>query len=189
MATADLLLHPVRLRILKTLLDGRDRTTSELRAELPDIASATLYRHVALLAEAGVLAVVAQHRVRGAVERTYRLRQGAAEIDDDALAAMTPDDHRRAFTAFVAGLLADFDRYLDRDEVDLRRDGVGYRQATLWLTDGELDALLTELRAVIAARLPNPPAPGRVQRLLSTVLLPGGRRAGTDAPGETREVR
>ncbi|GEL16790.1 helix-turn-helix domain-containing protein [Pseudonocardia asaccharolytica] len=180
MATADLLLHPVRLRILRALLDGRDRTTSDLRGDLPDIAPATLYRHVALLAEAGVLTVVAEQRVRGAVERTYRLPHGSAEVDDDALAAMTPADHRRAFTAFVAGLLADFDRYLDRDDVDPRQDGVGYRQAALWLTDAELDALLAEVRTAVAARLHNPPVPGRVRRLLSTVLMPAGGPPGDD---------
>src|SRR5687767_9335525 len=114
MATADLLLHPVRLRVLQALLDGRALTTAQIGAHLPDVATATLYRHVHTLVEAGVLEVVGEQRVRGAVERTYRLNGPAAELDADALAAMTPDDHRRAFIAFVASLLADFDRYLER---------------------------------------------------------------------------
>src|SRR3569833_247988 len=40
MASLDLLLHPVRLRILRTFLAGRPATTAQLRARLPDIPTA-----------------------------------------------------------------------------------------------------------------------------------------------------
>src|SRR5215831_1697445 len=63
--SADLLLHPVRLRILQTFLGDRTLTTSDLQAELPDVPPASLYRHVGKLVDAGVLAVVSERRVRG----------------------------------------------------------------------------------------------------------------------------
>src|SRR5215472_10164628 len=107
-ATADLLLHPVRLRIVQAFLGDRALTTSDLAAELADIPPASLYRHVARLVDAGVLAVVAERRVRGALERTYVLRLQAATVGLDDVEAMTADDHRQAFMAFVAGLLGDF---------------------------------------------------------------------------------
>jgi len=69
-ASADLLLHPVRLRIVEAFLGDRALTTTQLRAELPDVPPASLYRQVARLVAAGVLGVVAQRRVRGALERT-----------------------------------------------------------------------------------------------------------------------
>jgi DNA-binding transcriptional ArsR family regulator len=62
--SADLLLHPVRLRILRAFLGDRALTTTELRTELPDVPPASLYRHVARLADGGVLSVVAERRVR-----------------------------------------------------------------------------------------------------------------------------
>lgn len=172
MSTADLLLHPVRLRVLQAVLDGRALTTSEIGARLADVPTTSLYRHVAALAAAGVLEVVEEQRVRGAVERTYRLRVAAASVDADALAAMTTEDHRRAFTAFVAGLLAEFDRYLERDRVDPLADQVSFRQVALWLTDAETIELLEEVRAAFAARADRGPGDGRVLRLLSTVLVP-----------------
>jgi DNA-binding transcriptional ArsR family regulator len=163
----------VRLRIVQAVLDGHPLTTTQLRARMPDVSPATVYRHVALLTDAGVLKVVEEQRVRGAVERTYRLHREGAEIDPEAIAAMAPDDHRRAFTAFVAGLLADFDRYLgDEVSVDPRADGVTYRQAALWLTNEELDALRSELRAVITSRIGQGRGAGRARFLLSMILLP-----------------
>jgi DNA-binding transcriptional ArsR family regulator len=173
MATADLLLHPVRLRIVEAFLGDRALTTSELAAELADVPAASLYRHVARLVEAGVLAVVAERRVRGALERTYVLRLTAAAIGLDEVAAMSADDHRQAFMAFVAGLLGDFDRYLARGDIDLLRDGVSYRLAGLWLDDAEYAELLRELTQVLQPRLTNPPRPGRKRRILGSVLLPG----------------
>jgi hypothetical protein len=173
MATADLLLHPVRLRIVQAFLGDRALTTSTLRAELADIPAASLYRQVARLVDAGVLAVVAERRVRGALERTYVLRLSAASIGLDQVAGMSADDHRQAFMAFVAGLLGDFDRYLARGDTDLLRDGVSYRLAGLWLDDAEYAGLLRELSLVLQPRLANPPAPGRKRRILGTVLLPG----------------
>ena len=114
MTSADLLLHPVRLRIVQAFLGERALTTAELRSELPDIPPASLYRHIALLTDAGVLAVASERRVRGTTERTYILRLAAANIGIKELREMTVDDHRQAFMAFVAGLLSDFDRYLER---------------------------------------------------------------------------
>lgn len=173
MTSADLLLHPVRLRIVQAFLGDRALTTAELRSEMPDVPLASLYRHVARLVEAGVLAVVAERRVRGTLERTYVLRLTAARIGLDEIAKWSTDDHRQAFMAFVAALLGDFDRYLGRGEPDLLRDGVSYNLAGMWLDDAELTELGHELVRVLQPRLANVPRPGRKRRLLGTVALPG----------------
>lgn len=174
MATsADLLLHPVRLRIVQAFLGDRALTTSQLRAELADVPAASLYRHVARLVDAGVLQVVAERRVRGAVERTYVLRLTAASIGLDELASMSIEDHRQAFMAFVAGLMASADRYLERTNVDPLRDGVSYRIAGLWLDDAEYADMVRDLVRVLQPRLANAPRKGRRRRILATVLLLG----------------
>lgn len=172
MSTADLLLHPVRLRIVQTLLGDRALTTRELRAELPDVPPASLYRHVARLVDAGVLAVVAQRRVRGALERTYVLRVSAASITIDQLEKMSLDEHRQAFMAFIAGLLADFDRYLARPDIDIVRDGGSYRLAAMWLDDAELAEVSHKVNRALQPSLANPPRPGRQRRVLATVFIP-----------------
>jgi Helix-turn-helix domain len=171
--SADLLLHPIRLRILQAFLGDRALTTSALRAELPDVPAASLYRHVARLVDGGVLAVVAERRVRGALERTYVLRAAAGSVSLDDLARMSPDEHRQMFLAFVAGLIGDFDRYLARGDIDLLRDGVSYRMVGMWLDDAELGELARALVTVLQPRLANAPKPGRQRRIFAAVVLPG----------------
>lgn len=168
----DLLLHPVRLRILQAFLGGRSLTTSELAAELADIPAASLYRHVARFVDAGVLTVVAERRVRGAVERTYELRLAAARVGPAELAGMTADDHRQAFMAYVAGLLGDFDRYLDRGDTDLVRDGVTYSLIALWLDDREYADLHARIADMFAPLHANQPGLGRKRRIIGSVFLP-----------------
>lgn len=195
MRPADVVLHPVRMRIVQAFLGDRELTTGDLRTEISDVPSATLYRQVAALARGGVLDVVDERRVRGAVERTYRLRSGAARVDGDEALEMTVEEHRQAFLTFVVGLLAEFDHYLDRGHVDMARDLAGFRQNAMYLSDEEMSAVVDELRAVLDPRIALPPTPGRTRRLFSTVLMPdakpptattaaGGNRASAPSPKE-----
>ncbi len=173
MPTADLVLHPIRLRIIKAFLGDRALTTSQLAAELDDVPAGSLYRHVARLTQAGILQVVAERRVRGAVERTYTLRVLAAQVGAGDTADWTAEDHSRAFSAFVAGLLADFDRYLATGVPDLPRDGVSFGTLAVWLTDDEYREFLRDVQVLIQPRLANAPRNGRRRRMVSTVFLPG----------------
>jgi DNA-binding transcriptional ArsR family regulator len=147
-------------------------TTGQLGERIPDVSKATLYRHVDLLAAGGVLEVAEEQRVRGAVERRYRLRQDRVIIDAEKVASLSLDDHRRAFATAVAVLVAEFNTYLDRDHPEPVADLVGYRQHAVWLSQDELVEMIGQLRAAIAPRLANEPTPERRQYLLSPILFP-----------------
>lgn len=172
MASADLLLHPVRLRIVKAFLGDRALTVKQLAAELSDVPPGSVYRHVTLLADAGVLQVVAERRVRATTERTYALRMYAAQIQPDEVAAMSLDQHVQAFLAYLAGMLGDFDRYVAGQPEQPGKDGTGYRVAAMWLTDAELAEYLRDLATITGPRLANPPSGERQRRMFYTVLLP-----------------
>ncbi len=172
MGHADVILHPVRLRIVQAFLGRDELTTSDLRALLPDVPTATLYRQVNALLAADVVEVTEERKVRGALERTMRVPESKMHVDGAAAAAMTAEEHRRAFLTFVAGLLADFDRYLDRGDPDLARDVVGYHQVALVATDAETTAYLSAVRELAAALRGRPESEGRRRRLFTTVLMP-----------------
>lgn len=169
---ADLLLHPIRMRIVQTLAGGRRMSPADLAAELPDVPQATLYRQIGALADAGVLAVVEERPARGTPQRVYALVEGGADLAAEDLAAATPEDHLRYFTIFAAGLIGDFGRYLAGGEADLVADGVGYRQLPLELSDQELAELAGRLNAALLPVIGNRPAPGRRRRMLTTILMP-----------------
>ena len=174
MNTADLLLHPVRLRIVHALAGGRELTTTQLRDRMPDVSKVTMYRQVALLAEGGFLEVAGEQRVHGAVERRYRLRRERAVIDREAAASMSLEDHRQGFAAAMAALLAEFNAYFDREHADPFADSVGYAQVPLWLSQDELAELIGQVRDALLAQRENEPAPDRGLYLASPILFPIG---------------
>jgi len=168
---SDVILHPQRLRLLRALAQGV-LTTRQLAVLVPDIPQASLYRHLSTLLEAGVVEVAAERSVRGIVERTYSLVEGAAVLTGEDLADATRDDHFRYFSMFATGLMAQFGRYLERESIDLETDGVGYRELVLHLTDDEFTEFVTSLSAVLLPLTKNEAGSGRTPRLLATVLLP-----------------
>ncbi len=169
--TRDLLLHPVRLRIVQALV-GTPMTPLELKERLGDVAQATLYRHIKQLAESGLLEVTEERSIRGGVERTYRVVTTSVALGESELEPATAEDHFRYFATFVGTLLTDFAIYLDQGKPALSSDRAGYRQAALWLTDEEFDTLTAVVATAVQAHADNPPTPGRRRRILSTIAIP-----------------
>ncbi|MFF1822295.1 helix-turn-helix domain-containing protein [Kribbella sp. NPDC058245] len=172
MGPLELLGHPVRLRIVHALRGGRLLTTAELGERIADVSKATLYRHVDLLLDGGILEVAEERRVRGATERRYRLRADRASITPEQAAQVSLEDHRQGFVAAAAVLIAEFNAYLDRQGVDPVRDLVGYRQHAVWLSPDEVLQLIAGMRAAILPILVNEAAPDRARYLLSPILFP-----------------
>ena len=169
---ADLLLHPIRLRVIQALAGGRRMSPAELGEALGDVPQASLYRHIRRLAEAGVLVVVDERPARGTPQRVYALAEGAGSLAQEDVDGATTNDHLRWFTVFLAGLLDDFGRYVRGGAPDFAADGAGYRQVPLELTDEELADLTQRMGEVIAPYLSREPGPGRRRRMLTTILLP-----------------
>ena len=112
-------------------------STEDLAAELPDVPKATLYRHVGRLADAGVVALVAQRPARGTPRRIYVPAQGQARLSPAEMSELRPEEQLRYFTVFVGTLLGDFARYLGEESADPAVDGVSYGQFALNLSDQE----------------------------------------------------
>ncbi len=170
----DLLVHPVRLRAIRALLQ-EPMTAGDLQEVLGDVAPATLYRHLSTLEEGGIIEVVERRQARGGTERTFAVVDGAGTLGPEDVTDATTQDHMRWFTTFVGTLLADFAAYLDSDDVDVAADRLSYRQLPLWLTDQETDDLITELRELLARHTELPPGGERRRRILTTILVPDDR--------------
>lgn len=174
---ADLILHPVRMRIVLTMVGRTDAmTVQDMAGLLPDIPPATLYRHVKKLQQGGILVAADERPVRGAVEISYRLPVANAQLTMEDFAATTNEDHARYFLTFLMGLLRNFETYLTHHArvgvQDFVRDGVGYRQVPLHLSDEEFEAFRTELQSVFLKFIGNQPSPERRRRLFSSIVMP-----------------
>ena len=147
-------------------------TAQQVAVYLPDIAQATLYRHIRAMNEAGILQVVEERPIRGTTERVYAIAVDKVQLSPEEIAALTPEDHERLFSTFTAMLLSQFHNYIQQPGRDLTRDGVRYHTAPLYLSDAEHEDTMRQIGELVKTRMENAASPGRQRRLLSLVVMP-----------------
>ena len=171
MLKADLIVHPVRMRMI-IASSRRQLTPKQLAAELQDVAPATLYHHLNLLTEAGITRVVEERLVRGTLhEKVYALSDVSTILGPEDLANVSKDEMMRYFFIFLSKLIGDYTHYLDHNESGNYLDS-GYRQLPFYLSDDEFAQFVRDMNAVLLPWLKNGPAPGRRRRILTTILIP-----------------
>jgi DNA-binding transcriptional ArsR family regulator len=180
---AELIVHPVRLRILEALGGGK-ATARQLAARLPDVPQATLYRQLRRLAEAGVLDATEERWVNGIAEKAYRLREGAAHFSREEFARIPAEDHDRYFAVLLGALATRMDRYLAQPAFDVVEEGMTYFQAVLELTDAEARQFRLDLLDLVARYERRPPAPGRRARTLGAAFVPHSVPPDAELPEE-----
>lgn len=139
MELAEIVMNPVRQRIFQYFLLHETGTVKELRKALPDIPSASLYRHIRILADRSILTVVGENRIRGTVESVYRLNK-------DAMA--TEDETGNAVQMSLLSICASFAKYFSTDNADPQKDMLLFTNCTLLLTDQEFSEYLSEINQV-----------------------------------------
>jgi DNA-binding transcriptional ArsR family regulator len=167
---ADIILHPVRMRIVQTLVSKRKLTVQQIGEQLPDIPIATLYRHLKKLADAKMIQVVEENRVRGTVEKVYALPDTNVSLSEEELRNAGAEEHMDFFMKFMATVLDDFERYLSQEDFDLIKDGAGYRQVSFYANDEEYLELIGSINAGLMKLLGNEDDGIRSKRTLTTIV-------------------
>ncbi|GCE31546.1 transcriptional regulator [Dictyobacter alpinus] len=169
MAKADILMHPVRMRIIG-LISRQAQTTQQLAKQMADVATPTLYHHLNLLVKAEILQVVKEEQKRGTYEKTYALVEGSSVLGTEDLSQMTADELMHMFQLFVSVLIGDYAQYLQQKK-DRDYNDMGMRQALLHLSDQEFQQFLQELGTFFQPWLAYQPGPERRQRLFNTIVM------------------
>jgi hypothetical protein len=145
---ATLITHPVRARIMAALL-GRALTTQQVGALLPDVALSSIYRHVRLLAEGGILEAVDEVRVNGTLTKVYAVRREQARIRPEDTAGATVAEHLSYFTTFLDTLAHLHRQYLERGGTDPAVDPTHALMGSLHLSPAEYREFMDALSAFL----------------------------------------
>lgn len=172
---ADLIIHPVRLRILQTLA-GESLTTQEIAARLTDVPASSLYRHLKMLLEGDMITIAETQLVHGIEEKRYQLVQ-TPHLGPEDVAEMTVDDHLRYFTNYILATLRDFAQYLQQSAdpagyVDLLADRTGYTESIFWADADELNAFQMKLQEAFMLLAENGPTPERRRHKFALITHP-----------------
>lgn len=168
---AELIIHPVRLRVLQVLVRG-PATTQMISEELPEVPVSSLYRHLRLLLEGALIVVSKTRLVHGIEEKVYQLAQAPRLLPED-LAELSVEEHLRYFTVYVVTLLEGFERYLESStNIDYLADRTGYTEVDLWATTEELDGISESINQTILPLLGNKPSKDSRLHKLAIITYP-----------------
>jgi len=163
---SPILLHPIRSRITQYLAIHKTATAGELASFISDVPRTTLYRHLNVLAEHTVIKVVAENRIRGAVERTYSL-----DVQSMGEANSLQNTLRNAF-GFLMTIYGNWATYFNKPDPDPGKDKLFLSNLNLMLSDAEFDEFIAELNTLLLKHLHNAPDAVRKQRSISIVSSP-----------------
>ncbi|WP_100406206.1 helix-turn-helix domain-containing protein [Bacillus solitudinis] len=171
---ADVILHPVRMRIIQALMSYQKLTVQQLVEKLEDVPQATMYRHLRILTDAQAIKIVESNKVRGTIEKVYAVSREQVIITEKDITEMSSEDHLRYFMMYQANLLKEFEKYvIKHNSENFKQDGLGYWQSTLHLSDKEFAAFSEELKALLEKAAEKKPTPERKERTMATIFIPG----------------
>ena len=165
MELAEIVMNPVRQRIFQYFLLHETGTVKELRKALPDIPSASLYRHIKILADSSILTVVGENRIRGTVESVYRLNKDAMT---------TEDENGNAVQMSLLSICASFAKYFSTGHADPRKDMLLFTSCTLLLTDQEFSEYLSEINQVTVRYMKEESSESSKMRMITLISAPAG---------------
>ena len=163
MELAEIVMNPVRQRIFQYFLLYETGTVKELRKALPDIPSASLYRHIKILADSSILTVVGENRIRGTVESVYQLNQ-------DAMA--TEDESGTAVQMSLLSICAAFAKYFSTGKADPQKDMLLLTNCTLLLTDEEFSEYLSEIKQITVKYMKEESSESSKMRRITLISAP-----------------
>lgn len=136
MNMAEVVMNPVRQRILQFLMVHDKGTVKEIKSKLSDVPTPSLYRHVKILAENSVIVVAEENRIRGTVESVYQLNPNALTVEDE---------DGMAVQVSLMSICTAFAKYFADGHADPRKDMFMLTSCTMMLTDNEFGNFLKEV--------------------------------------------
>ncbi|MDG5471489.1 helix-turn-helix domain-containing protein [Jeotgalibacillus sp. ET6] len=166
----DLILHPVRLRIIQHL-SREPATVQQLKEWMADIPQATLYRHLTILKKDSLIYVVEEKKIRGAIERTFALEKEKPLLSAEELKKMSGEEHLKMFMKFLSNVTGQTKSYL-LSNPDLEKDPFGYNQLELHLTASEVEELQKGMNDLLSKFTSSKPSAENQKVTLIQMLVP-----------------
>jgi DNA-binding transcriptional ArsR family regulator len=174
----DLILHPIRMRIIQHLSKG-EATVHELKEWMSDVPQATLYRHLNRLTNNKIIYIVDERKVRGAVEKTYAMQEDSPYMSAEELEQLTCEEHLKLFMTFLSSVTGQARSYL-LNNPDLSGDSFGYNQLDLYLTKEEFKELTEGMNELLTKFKSNRPTKDNDKISLIQMLIPDFKEVTTN---------
>ncbi|MED4236902.1 helix-turn-helix domain-containing protein [Priestia megaterium] len=145
---AEILMHPVRIKISQALMRNRENglTPLEMLKIIKDVPQATLYRHIQVLLDAGVIRIVKEKKVRSVSEKYYVLNEEEARLNGDEWKKTSNEEKLNYYSYYQLSLVTQYQNYLNKlAERGCSEDGSTFSLLELKLDDESFSSFQKEL--------------------------------------------
>jgi DNA-binding transcriptional ArsR family regulator len=135
---AEILMHPVRIKISQALMRNRENglTPLEMLKIIKDVPQATLYRHIQVLLDAGVIRIVKEKKVRSVSEKYYTLNEEEARLSGEEWKKSSNKQKLNYFSYYQLSLMTQYQNYLTKlEEKNCSEDGSTFSLLEIKLDD------------------------------------------------------
>ncbi|MEK4229558.1 helix-turn-helix domain-containing protein [Solibacillus sp. FSL H8-0538] len=111
---AEVLMHPVRMKILQVLMQNKDigLSTLQMSTIIQDVPQATLYRHIQILLDENIIKIIKERKVRSVTEKFYALNEDAARLNEEDLKRLSKEKKLNYISNYQLVLLSQYQNYL-----------------------------------------------------------------------------
>lgn len=161
----EVMLNPVRMRIIQEVAARQSITATELCEKISDVPRTTLYRHINILLENNLLSILSEKKIRGSLERTLALNIGEISKHN------TLENASQNALSFLMNRYVRFHNYFSGENPDPGKDKIFLNNTVLMADDNEFDQFLSELRGLLI-KYNFEVANGRKARDISVISAP-----------------
>ena len=161
-----IIINSIRMRIVQYIILNQQATASQLAQELNEVPRTTLYRHINVLEEAGIIVVVNEKKIRGTIEKTYEMNPEAVLGEDEIENAKN-----NAFT-YLMGIYGDFYKYFSSNTKSEYDGRLFIKPNMMYLSDDEFDEFVKDLNNVFEKYQSYDQDENRILRKITTISAP-----------------
>lgn len=161
----EILLHPIRIRIMHAIFSGGAHTVPEVHEKLPDLARKVVDEQISFMSDSGLVDVTGRDKFHVAIsQRGFRHFHEAARGN--------PDNYRHRVSTALTVLAEEVGSYLDGEEKEIQEDALHVLQHPVWLSPAEVAELTIDLVRAVRKKLDSVPTNDRKPYFLSQMLFP-----------------
>lgn len=129
-----LLMNPIRIMIMQYLTVHETATTSEIISSLNNVSRATVYNHIKILEKNGLICVVQENQIRGAVEKIFSINKSEGNYRSDYASVIN----------YLLYLMFDFHNYFENQQKGMNKDMLFVDRFVMYLDDKNFENFFKE---------------------------------------------
>lgn len=163
--------NPAKSRLMIEIMRRGKVTAKYLAEKCVDIPQTTLYRYLKRMTDDGLLKIVGETPIRGTVEKTYALTFDPSD-PPSVLGQNSGAMYMQMFFQYFLTFAKIFQDYCDTPGIDIKKDRSGLSLSHVYLTDEELEKVVSDIAQILYPLQDNKLEPDRKLRTVGLIISP-----------------